>query len=50
MNDKLIKIFGIAATVMGISATLISDWVNNKKMDYKIEQKVIEALKKKIES
>ncbi len=46
MNDKLIKIIGMVATAMGISATLISDWVNDKKMDHKIEQKVIEALNK----
>lgn len=44
MNNKLIKILGIAATAIGWGATLVSDWVNDKKMDRKIEEKVIEAL------
>ncbi len=46
MNDKLIKILGIATTAMGLSATLLTDWLNDKKMDKKIEQKVIEAFTK----
>jgi len=46
MNSKLIKILGIAATTIGMGATLVTDWVNDKKMDEKIEQKVIEALTK----
>ena len=46
MNSNLIKILGIAATAIGIGATLITDWVNDKKLDEKIEQKVIEALTK----
>lgn len=45
-NSKLIKILGMAATVIGIGATLINDWVTDKKMDEKIEKKVIEALTK----
>jgi hypothetical protein len=46
MDSKLIKILGIAATAIGMGATLVTDWVNDKKMDEKIEQKVIEALTK----
>ena len=46
MDSKLIKILGIAATAIGMGATLVTDWVNDKKMDGKIEQKVIEALAK----
>ena len=46
MDSKLIKILSIAATAIGMGATLITDWVNDKKMDGKIEQKVIEALTK----
>ena len=49
MNGKLIKILGIAATVIGMGATLITDWVNDKKMDEKIEEKVNEALAKRDE-
>lgn len=44
MDSKLIKILGIAATAIGMGATLVTDWVNDKKMDKKIEEKVIEAL------
>jgi hypothetical protein len=45
MNGKLIKILGIAATVIGMGATLITDWVNDKK----IEEKINEALAKRDE-
>lgn len=48
-NNKLIKILGIAATAIGMGATLITDWVNDKKMDEKIEQKVNEAFAKRDE-
>jgi len=44
MNSKIIKIFGIAATAMSIGATLITSWVDDKKMDEKIAKKVTEAL------
>lgn len=46
MNDKIIKILGIAATAIGMGATLITDWVNDKKMDEKITKKVTEAFTK----
>ncbi len=46
MNSKLIKILGIAATAIGMGATLITDWVNDQKTKRMIEQKVIEALTK----
>lgn len=46
MNSKLIKILGMIATAIGMGATLVTDWVNDKKTDEKIEQKVIEALTK----
>lgn len=44
MNSKSIKILGMFATILGIGATLINDWVADKKTNEKIEQKVIEAL------
>lgn len=47
MNSKLIKILGIAATAIGMGATLITNWVDGKKMDEKIEEKVNEALAKR---
>ena len=49
----MIKILGIVATVVGMGATLLSDWVNEKKMDKKILEKVNEAFanrEKEIES
>ncbi len=47
MNSKLIKILGIAATAMGIGATLITSWVDDKKMDEKITKKITEVLQNK---
>lgn len=47
MNRAVIKCIGIAATIIGMGATLITDWVNEKKMDEKIEEKVNEALARK---
>lgn len=44
ITGNLIKGIGLAATVVGLGATLITDWVNEKKMDEKIEEKVNEAL------
>jgi hypothetical protein len=49
MDSKLIKILGIAATAIGMAATLVTDWVNDKKTDEKIEQKVNEAFAKREE-
>lgn len=45
----LVKGIGLAATAVGVGATLVTDWVNDKKMDQKIEDKVNEALSKKKE-
>lgn len=49
MNSKIIKVLGLAASVIGVTATLLSDWVNEKKMDEKIDEKVNEALAEKTE-
>lgn len=43
-NGKVIKVLGILATAIGMGATLITDWVNEKKMDEKIDEKINEAL------
>lgn len=48
-KSKLIKVLGLAATVIGVAATLVTDWVNDQKMDEKIEAKVNEALAKRDE-
>ena len=43
-NGKVIKAIEIAATVIGFGVSILTDWVNEKKMDEKIEEKVNEAL------
>lgn len=47
MSKNVIKILGISASLISMSASLITDWVYEKKMDEKIEQKIIEALSKR---
>lgn len=43
-KSKWIKAIGVAATVIDVGVNLITDWVNEQKMDEKIEEKVSEAL------
>ena len=43
-KSKWNKAIGVAATVIGAGVNLITDWVNEQKMDEKIEEKVSEAL------
>ena len=42
-NGKIIKTIGIAVTVIGFGVNILTDWVNEKKMD----EKVNEALAKR---
>ena len=37
-NSKLVKILGLVATVGGVAATLLTDQVNEKKMDERINE------------
>ena len=46
-KSKLIEVLGLTATMIGVAATLVTDWVNEQKMDEKIEEKVNEALAKR---
>ena len=50
MNSKMIKAIGMAATIIGIGVNLLTDWVDEQKMDEKIEAKVNEELAKKEEA
>lgn len=50
MEGKFVKIIGIAATIVGLGATLLTDWVNEQKMDERIEEKVNEILTPKDEN
>lgn len=43
-KSKWIKAIGVAVTVIGVGVNLITDWVNGRKIDEKIEEKVSEAL------
>lgn len=43
-KSKWIKAIGVTATVIGVGVNLITDWVNEQKMDEKIEENVSEAL------
>jgi len=46
-NKNFIKTIGIAVTVIGFGVNILTDWVNEKKMDERIEEKVNEALAKR---
>lgn len=39
-----IKILGMAATIIGMGATLLTDWVNDQKMDEKMDEKIAEKI------
>lgn len=44
MNGIVIKGIGIAATIIGFAASSAIDWVDEKKMEKMIEEKVNKAL------
>ena len=44
INAKMVKILGLVATVIGMGATLLTDWVNEKKMEEKIDERINEKL------
>jgi hypothetical protein len=46
-KSKLIKFIGLAATILGVGVNLVSDWVDEQKMDEKIEEKVNKAMQEK---
>lgn len=39
-NAKVVKIVGIAATVIGTAATVVSNWVEEQKNNHKIVEEV----------
>lgn len=43
-NTKVIKVLGIVGTVIGMGATLLSGWVDDKKMEAKIDECVDKKL------
>lgn len=46
MNGTIIKVIGVAASVIGAVATIAGNWASEKQTDLKIAEKVAEALKK----
>ena len=46
-KSKFIRILGLVASVFGVGASLISDWVNDKKMEEMVDEKVEAALAKR---
>lgn len=45
-NTKVIKIVGIAATIIGTAATVVSNWVEEQKNN----QKIVEEVAKQVEA
>ena len=44
LNSSIMKILGIAATIIGMGASLLGEFISEKKTDAKIEEKVSKAL------
>ena len=44
LNEKAIKVIGIATTLVGVGVSLVSNWVNDKNLDAKIAEKVAKAV------
>jgi len=44
MSSKMIKILSLVATAIGVAGTMLSNWVDDQKMNEKIEAKVNEAM------
>lgn len=44
MDNKLVKIIGIAASTVGVVANIAANWANEKKLDDKISEKVEKAI------
>ena len=49
MKRKSIKIIGVAVTVIGIGVELLSDWVDEQKLDEMIDEKINEAFENREE-
>ena len=49
MKRKSIKIIGVAVTVIGIGVELLSDWVDERKLDEMIDEKISEAFENREE-
>lgn len=48
-KNTLIKVLGMATTVLGLVVSLASDWVAEQKMNERIEEKIGEAFARREE-
>ena len=44
---NVIKIIGLATTLVGMGAEFLSNWVEERKLDEKIDEKIDKALKER---
>ena len=49
MDKKGLKILGLVTTIVGAGVSLVSNWVGDKKQEQIIDEKVNEALTKRLE-
>lgn len=49
MSEKVLKILGLVATAVGVGATMLGNYVNDRKMEATVNEKVNEALSKRNE-
>ena len=50
MTEKIVKILGIGITIVGAGISVLSEVINEKKLDHKLDSKIAEALKRTKES
>lgn len=43
-NKNTVKMLGLTATALGFASTMISGWVNNKQMEFTVDEKVGKAM------
>lgn len=46
ISTNLIKILGLVASVVGAGATLLTNWVEERRMEEKIDERIDEKLAK----
>lgn len=47
LDDKWLKVLGVATAAAGVGISLLSGWVGDKKTDKLIEEKVQKAIQEK---
>ena len=44
VSKGILKVIGVAVTIIGMGATLVSDWVDDLRVEKEIEEKINEIL------